>query len=138
MFARPILRRLAGFLSHYPRDARARREEVEILSSFYPVNLRTTGIVFDIYESNPDIATYPLEQISVPTLVVHARDDPLASYEDARAMAECIPHARFVTVPRGGHVFMHRNREALGSVRKFLSRAAPRSATNKSTVRRSA
>lgn len=120
-FARPALRRIAGFPRDFPWDAQARREESEIIDSFFPVSLRTRGIVFDTYDSNPDIATYPVEEITVPTLGVHAVDDRLASYEDARAMVERIPRARFVTVPRGGHVFMHRDERTLAEVHAFIS-----------------
>ena len=121
-FARPALRRLAGFPARFPRDRRACDEEAEIMDSFSPVALRTRGIIFDACESNPDIASHPLERIAVPTLVVHARDDPLASYDDARTMAERIPGARFVAVPGGGHVFMHRDEAALAAVWEFLGR----------------
>ena len=121
-FARPALRRLAGFPAGFARDPRSRREEAEILDSFFPVSLRTEGIVFDSYDSNPDIARYALEEITVPTLVIHARDDPIASYDDAREMAGRIRGARFVTVPRGGHVFMHHDDAALAVVWEFLSR----------------
>jgi pimeloyl-ACP methyl ester carboxylesterase len=122
--ARPVLRRIAGFPADFPWDPQARREETEIFDSFFPVDLRARGIIFDVYDSNPDIATYPLEQVAVPTLVVHAPDDPLASYDDARAMAERIPTARFVTVPRGGHVFMHRDQRAVAEVARFLGAGA--------------
>jgi hypothetical protein len=36
-------------------------------------------------------------------------------------MAARIPGARFVTVPRGGHVFMHRDQTALAEVTRFPS-----------------
>lgn len=117
-----MLQRIAGFPSAFPWDAQAHREEREIVDSFYPVYLRTRGIVFDSYDSNPAIATYPIEEITVRTLVMHAFDDPLASYEDARTMAERIPNARFITVPRGGHVFMHRDERALAAVWEFLAK----------------
>lgn len=123
-FARPALRRIAGFPAGFPSDERARREERAIFDSFFPVGVRTAGIAFDAYESNPDIANHPLEKIAVPTLVVHAVDDPLASHDDARAMAERIPGARFVSVPRGGHVFMHRDERVLATVHRFLAAAA--------------
>jgi pimeloyl-ACP methyl ester carboxylesterase len=115
-----------GFPPDFPWDAQAQKEGTEIIDSFFPVSLRTRGIVFDTYESNPDIANYPLEEITVPTLVIHASDDPLASYQDARTMADRIPHARFVTVPRGGHVFMHRDPGALAKVHDFLSQVGSR------------
>ncbi|HEX6128467.1 MAG TPA: alpha/beta fold hydrolase [Candidatus Limnocylindria bacterium] len=119
-----VLRRLAGFPPVFAWDARAHADEAQILDSFFPLNLRTRGIVFDAYVSNPAIATLPLEHIAIPTLVVHAADDPLASYDDARAMAERIPGARFRTVPIGGHVFMHRDADAVAEVHEFLSQGA--------------
>lgn len=119
-----MLRRMAGFPPVFAWDARARADEREIIDSFFPVYLRTRGIVFDAYVSNPSIGALPLEQITVPTLVVHAADDPLASYDDARLMAERIPTARFRTVRSGGHVFMHRDSQAVAAVREFLSQAS--------------
>lgn len=57
-----------------------------------------------MYISNPDINTvYPLDEISVPVLVIYARDTPLANYEIVRSMAERIPGANLVTIENGGH-----------------------------------
>jgi pimeloyl-ACP methyl ester carboxylesterase len=115
------LRRIAGFPPVFRWDAQAYADETQIIDSFFPVNLRTAGIVFDAYVSNPAMATRRLESIDLPTLVVHALDDPLASYSDARAMAERIPTASFRTVRSGGHVFMHRDNNVVAEVREFLS-----------------
>lgn len=116
-----VLRRMAGFPGHFDWDEQAELEEREIIDSFFPVDLRTTGILFDAYVSNPDIASHPLEEVRVPTLVIHAPDDPLASYEDAKRMAERIPNARFISVPSGGHVFLHRHEPTLLEVREFVA-----------------
>ncbi len=37
--------------------------------------------MFDAYVTNPEIGTYPVETLQVPTLLVHATDDPLASHQ---------------------------------------------------------
>lgn len=69
-----------------------------VIRSVLPIQLRTEGFVFDMFTSNRDMDQhpdlYPLENIAVPTLVIHAVDDSLASYENARALAERIPGAR--------------------------------------------
>lgn len=111
---------MSGFPPAFAWDEQAHADEAEVIDSFFPVNLRTRGIVFDAYVSNPAIAGLPLEEIMQPTLVVHALDDPLASYADALAMAQRIRHARFRTVRSGGHVFMHRDQDVVAEVREFL------------------
>jgi pimeloyl-ACP methyl ester carboxylesterase len=119
-----VLRRIAGFPAAFDWDEQAELEGREIIDSFFPVDHRTPGIIFDAFVSNPDIATYPLEELRIPTLVIHAPDDPLAPYEDARRMAERIPNARFISVPSGGHVFMHRHAPTVAEVREFVSGTA--------------
>jgi len=49
-------------------------------------------------------ATDLLPQISVPTLVLAARDDQLISPEQSRAMAQAVPGAHLVVIPESGHV----------------------------------
>jgi pimeloyl-ACP methyl ester carboxylesterase len=117
-------RRIAGFPANFVWDEQAEMDERDIIDSFFPVDLRTPGILFDAYASNPAIATFPLEEIRVPTLVINAPDDPLAPYEDARRMAERIPNARFISVPSGGHVFMHRHDPTVVRVREFVTEVA--------------
>ena len=60
------------------------QDEVDItetMETVLPVNPRAAGALFDMYVSNPDINTgYPLGGITVPALIIHAVDDPLASY----------------------------------------------------------
>lgn len=42
--------------------------------------------------------------ITVPTLVVHGRDDQLIPVSEARAMADAIPDAHFAVIPAAGHL----------------------------------
>ena len=121
---------ISGVPSDYLFDDDDRRTLETIFDSFFPMRPRAKGIIFDGYVGNPDIANYPLEQISVPTLGAHAVDDPLASYEDARAMVARIPGSRWVQVERGGHVFLHKDERALAAIAEFLAEfPAPTSAT---------
>jgi pimeloyl-ACP methyl ester carboxylesterase len=59
--------------------------------SLFPLAPRKHGLLFDQYVSNPDVQSYPLEQLSVPTLIVNARDDGLSAFENAASAAERIP-----------------------------------------------
>ena len=47
-----------------------------------------------------------LPQVSVPTLVLHARDDARVPFEAGRRMAAGIPGARFVTLDGRNHLFL--------------------------------
>jgi len=51
----------------------------------------------------PD-STGLLKDIDVPTVVIHGLDDRFVSEAEARAMADTIPQATFVGVPRAGHI----------------------------------
>jgi pimeloyl-ACP methyl ester carboxylesterase len=46
-----------------------------------------------------------LSSISAPTLIVHGAVDRVVPVENARLLAERIPHARLVIFDGGGHAF---------------------------------
>jgi pimeloyl-ACP methyl ester carboxylesterase len=64
------------------------------------------GTDFDAFVSNADVNRYDLEKIRVPTLIVHTKDDPLASHEASKRAAERIPGARFASLESGGHLML--------------------------------
>jgi pimeloyl-ACP methyl ester carboxylesterase len=82
----------------------------EFIDSLFPMS--ADGYNFDLYVSNADVNTYNLEAIRVPALIVHTKDDQLASHEASRRAAERIPGARFVSLESGGHLMLcHTNYE---------------------------
>lgn len=94
----------------------------DMLRTVLPTKPRGDGFLFDQYVSNPDInAGYPFEQISTPTLVVSARDDSLASYEDAKHLATLIPGARLLTLETGGHMLLGHGEMVDRDIREFVS-----------------
>jgi pimeloyl-ACP methyl ester carboxylesterase len=91
------------------------------MTTLLPVSPRAIGAVHDAYVSNPHINQgYPLAGITVPTLVVGAVDDPLAGYEDMKAMAETIPNARMLTVAEGGHMLLGDEGRVPAEIQAFL------------------
>jgi pimeloyl-ACP methyl ester carboxylesterase len=78
----------------------------EILDSIFPVAERAAGAIFDGFVSDPDVNNYDLEAVSVPALIVHAKDEPLASYDAAHSAAARIPGAHLVSLERGGHLML--------------------------------
>jgi pimeloyl-ACP methyl ester carboxylesterase len=90
-FARPVLARLAGVPKGFPLTAADRRSVTGLTSTFFPVVPRAEGVIFDWFVSFPDVNHYDLEAITVPVLIVHVADDPVASYDAAQHAAGRIP-----------------------------------------------
>ena len=60
-----------------------------------------------IYESTGETdVTALLPRVSVPTLVLHTRDEARVPFEAGRRMAAGIPGARFVALPGRNHLFL--------------------------------
>jgi pimeloyl-ACP methyl ester carboxylesterase len=120
--AGPALSRLvAGIPKSFPLTQRDQTQVRALIDSIFPVRARSTGIIFDAYIGNPDVDTYPLETITVPTLIVHSRDDTLASFGPAESAAARIPDARLLAHDSGGHLQLGRLVETRDAVQAFLS-----------------
>lgn len=73
-----------------------------LLSTMLPANPRQLGIEYDSRQTLSN-HQYPLENIRVSTLVVHAKDDALIPYEHGIHSATKIPGAKFISFDKGGH-----------------------------------
>lgn len=101
------------------------RETVQrMLEMIFPVRDRARGVLFDSFVSNPAVNEYPLEDIAVPTLLVHARDDNLAAYSPASAASERVPGARLISLERGGHLMLGQQAVVADAVATFLEQAS--------------
>ena len=120
LLARSRLESMLGTPAGFVPDEQERAALHETLDSLFPVGPRAPGTVYDSYVGNLDIASYPFESLTVPTLVVAAQDDTLAPFADSRAMADRIPGARFVSVSRGGHALTQLDAGARRAVDQFL------------------
>jgi pimeloyl-ACP methyl ester carboxylesterase len=78
----------------------------EAEDSLFPIAPRKAGMLFDSYVSNPAVPGMPLEQVAVPTTIIHAKDDPMAAFDNAPQAAARIPRCRLVTIPTGGHLLL--------------------------------
>lgn len=47
-----------------------------------------------------------INQINVPTLVIHGDEDKLVPYENGETLAEKIPNAEFLTIQGAGHIYI--------------------------------
>jgi pimeloyl-ACP methyl ester carboxylesterase len=55
------------------------------------------------------MSSHDLAQISVPVLIMRARDDRVVGAAASQFLGEHIPQAKTITYPEGGHFFLHRN-----------------------------
>lgn len=77
-----------------------------IRNLLFPLKPRRDGAVFDGFVSNLVADRFPLEDLTVPTLIIAAVDDPLAPYQFAAKAAARIPTVRLVTIESGGHLLL--------------------------------
>jgi pimeloyl-ACP methyl ester carboxylesterase len=106
----------------------------------FPFKPRRDGAVFDGFVSNLAADRFPLEELKVPTLVISAKDDPLAPHRFAVEAAGRIPGARLVAIDGGGHLFLGHHaevgREVTGFVASILASQADDNADT-ATIRHS-
>ena len=88
----------------------------DVWLSVFPVSARAKGVINDGYEVNIDsekhFDDYTLEELKVPVLILHAKDDKMASYEKVEKMTSRIPNVNLVSFETGGHM-MTGNDEAV-------------------------
>jgi pimeloyl-ACP methyl ester carboxylesterase len=92
----------ADSLVHISADEHERMVLVEEM--MLPMGRRMPGMNHDVIEqSSPEVEALRLEDITAPTLVVHAADDSLIPFAQGQYSADHIPNARLVSIEYGGH-----------------------------------
>jgi pimeloyl-ACP methyl ester carboxylesterase len=117
----PVVARSMGIPNGFPRDAADTAQIESEMDSFFPVAPRRAGVLVDAYRTTVEVNDYPLEEVAVPTLVVHAVDDPLTSYEAAVAAVSRIPGAHLVSLDSGGHLLLGQTERLSKELDAFLA-----------------
>jgi len=99
-----LARMVAGVPKEFTMTSQDAGFVTEFIDSLFPVS--AAGFIFDAFVSNAAVNDYNLEAIGLPTLIVHTKDDQLASHEASRRAAARIPGARFVSLESGGHLML--------------------------------
>ena len=98
--------------------------EPSTIYSMMPVNDRKDGVVLDASITNLDMARnfedYPIENLQIPTLIFHAKDDKLASYNDTERALSRFPDCTFVSFENGGHLMEGHGEEIKKAVCDFV------------------
>ena len=95
----------------------------KVFLSGLPMSRRTKGVLFDTYISNSSVNDkIPFENITSPTLIIHAIDDPAPPVEGARLISRIIPNCEIVTFETGGHILLNHEEEIKEKIHDFIFR----------------
>jgi pimeloyl-ACP methyl ester carboxylesterase len=92
-----------------------------LADSFQPVTQRIGGLNNEGAAIDPQ-TRYALEEITAPTLVVHARDDRINPFSFGEYTAEHIPGTEFMPLPSGGHLLLGYMSEVSARANAFLQK----------------
>ncbi len=95
----------------------------ELMQSLLPYSPRIDGMVNEGKIAS-SLNRYPLENITVPTLVISAADDPWKTYDAAKYTAENIPGAKFIGFETGGHLLIGQEEKVRSEAVQFLKQHA--------------
>ena len=124
-YARPFLLAMFGVSGEVQEQIPTRSKQLasEVVESMNPISLRQDGI----YHDRDTLTVLPqdefrLEQITVPTLVVHAVDDGLQPYSHGENTATKVPDAEFLSYEQGGHLLLLQLDEVREKMATFYER----------------
>lgn len=112
-------------------DALQMAQVKEIAKTLIPAESRFIGRANDIEQYRTlGIDRWPLESLSVPTLILHGNADENAPYRGSLSAATRIPKAELVTFEEGNHfIIITRAREIKMRIQAFIN-GLPRSAAD--------
>lgn len=92
--------------------------------SMMPVSDRRAGVGLDAAVTNPDMArnfeTYNIENLRIPILILHSKDDKLACYEDTVNALTRLSDYTFISFEDGGHLMVGHECEVHEAVMNFI------------------
>jgi pimeloyl-ACP methyl ester carboxylesterase len=119
-----MVRLVAGLPKGFALSTENARFVTEFIDSLFPVS--PEGVDFDAFVSNAAVNDYSLESISVPTLIVHTKDDQLASHDASQRAARRIPGARFLSLESGGHLMIGQTKIVRDELARFFAETGSR------------
>lgn len=92
----------------------------EMLDTMHPMTERYRGTMKDGEMIQRE--TVSTDNISAPTLILHAKDDALVSYHHAERTHEAIKRSRLISFDTGGHGLLSQMNAVRQDVKEFLER----------------
>ena len=97
--------------------------DANLLDTMLPVNERRQGVIADTNITNVDMTLhyeeYALEKITCPILVIHAKDDPMAKYENIEKLLTRVK-AETAIYETGGH--MIEGHDSYTKIKEFINK----------------
>ncbi len=121
-FMQPAILNLMGISAELYRNFTPvqKRMAQEMLYTMHPMTERYAGTVNDGTMIQREAES--TENVSAPTLILHARDDALVSYHHAERAHEAINGSRLVLFDTGGHGLLSQMDQVRQEVNEFLHR----------------
>ncbi len=96
------------------------------IHTMLPVAFRRKGVRVDAGITNPDMARnydgYPVENLRMPILILHAKDDQLARFSAVEAALPRFRDPEFIRFEEGGHLMKGHAESIRQSVLKFMAK----------------
>ncbi|MCQ4922545.1 alpha/beta hydrolase [Tissierella carlieri] len=96
-----------------------------LFETMLPVSPRRQGIIMDTNITNIDMTLhydeYPIEKLKSPVLVIHAKDDPMAKYENIEKLLARI-EAETAIFETDGHTIDGNDGEVNKAIEKFIDK----------------
>ena len=100
--------------------------EPETLKTILPMKPRRKGIVFDARVSNTvmvnECAEYDMSKLEVPVLIIHAKDDKMADFNNVEPWIVRIKDCTFIALDSGGHLMEGNSEKIDTAVERFIAR----------------
>lgn len=81
-----------------------------VVHTLLPISPRREGVEIDTFTTNPDMArhfdAYPIEDLKVPVLLIHAKDDKVVPFSDVEASMHRYPNLSTAFFETGGHMLI--------------------------------
>lgn len=92
----------------------------DLVDAFIPAAKRLPGVRNEGAAVEPD-ATYRLENIQAPLLIVHSRDDRLNPFAVGESLAARTPKNRFIVLDSGGHLLLGHHSRLRSEIARFFA-----------------
>lgn len=115
---------------HIEGDPEKRKLLEKLIQTVFPVSMRVPGMLNDADQID-NLPEIPLDQVGVPTFVIHGDADEIVPFEQGQRSAGRIPGAEFMPITGGTHYAVLSHMEGtIPAIHDFLDRYAPKKQTN--------
>ncbi|KAB2951070.1 alpha/beta hydrolase [Heliorestis acidaminivorans] len=95
-----------------------------LLEFMHPMSYRLPGTIHEA--TIRPLTGESMKRIKIPTIVVHAKDDVLVTYEHAEFIQKNMKHAELLSFKRGGHGLISELKTINKRIKDFLERNIPK------------